>query len=72
MEQAGKSMRGEMDRISSLPDCLIHLTLSFLTAQEAVQTCVLSKRWKNLWTTSPFLNFDLRKFLCDDKPDDSE
>ncbi|KAJ3686972.1 hypothetical protein LUZ61_016136 [Rhynchospora tenuis] len=72
MEQAGKSMRGENDRISSLPDCLIHLIMSFLTTQEAIQTCVLSKRWKNLWTTSPFLDFDLRKFMCDGKPDDSE
>ncbi|KAJ4789755.1 F-box/RNI-like/FBD-like domains-containing protein [Rhynchospora pubera] len=62
----------ERDMISSLPDCLIHLIMSFLTAQEAVQTCVLSKRWKNLWTTLPFLDFDLYKFEYDGKSDDSE
>ncbi|KAJ1691795.1 hypothetical protein LUZ63_015950 [Rhynchospora breviuscula] len=62
----------ERDMISSLPDCLIHLIMSFLTAQEAVQTCVLSKSWKNLWTTLPFLDFDLYKFEYDGKSDDSE
>ncbi|KAJ4757674.1 FBD-associated F-box protein [Rhynchospora pubera] len=72
MDQAGKSRRGDGDRISSLPDCLIHLIMSFLTAQEAVQTCVLSKRWKNLWTTLPFLHFDLSKFKSDEESDDSE
>jgi hypothetical protein len=33
--------------------------MSFMTAQEAIQTCILSNRWKNLWTTLPFLNFTL-------------
>ncbi|XP_026448728.1 F-box protein At3g03040-like [Papaver somniferum] len=27
-----------------------------------VQTCVLSKRWKNLWTNTPILNFDYNMF----------
>ncbi|KAJ3687143.1 hypothetical protein LUZ61_016307 [Rhynchospora tenuis] len=62
MKPAVKSGRDKRDRISSLPDCLIHLIMSFLTAQEAVQTCILSKRWKNLWTTLPFLDFDLEEY----------
>ncbi|KAJ3687003.1 hypothetical protein LUZ61_016167 [Rhynchospora tenuis] len=62
MEQAKKSRRCKRDRLSSLPDCLIHLIMSFMTAQEAVRTCLLSKRWQNLWTTLPFLDFDLWKF----------
>ncbi|KAJ4809125.1 FBD-associated F-box protein [Rhynchospora pubera] len=62
MDRAETSRRGKSDMISSLPDCLIHLIMSFLTAQEAVRTCVLSNRWKNLWTTLPFLDFDLSKF----------
>ncbi|KAJ3708546.1 hypothetical protein LUZ61_012251 [Rhynchospora tenuis] len=62
MEQAVKSRRDKGDRISSLPDCLIHLIMSFLTAQEAVRTCVLSKRWKDLWSTLPFLDFNLGEF----------
>ncbi|KAJ3708547.1 hypothetical protein LUZ61_012252 [Rhynchospora tenuis] len=72
MERAGKSRSGDGDRISSLPDCLIHLIISFLTAREAVQTCLLSKRWKNLWTTLPFLNFNLWKFKSGGESDDSE
>ncbi|XP_063940624.1 F-box/LRR-repeat protein At3g26922-like isoform X2 [Daucus carota subsp. sativus] len=47
----------EVDRLSSLPDDLIHKILSFLDAKEALQTSVLSKRWKLVWTTLPFLNF---------------
>uniref|UniRef100_A0A175YG98 F-box domain-containing protein n=1 Tax=Daucus carota subsp. sativus TaxID=79200 RepID=A0A175YG98_DAUCS len=47
----------EEDKISSLPDELIHHILSFTDAKEAVQTSVLSNRWKSLWITLPFLNF---------------
>lgn len=47
----------EQDRISTLPDELIHRILSFVDAIEAVQTSALSKRWKLIWTTLPFLNF---------------
>ncbi|KAJ4809094.1 FBD-associated F-box protein [Rhynchospora pubera] len=72
MKRAGKSRRDERDRLSSLPDCLIHLIMSFLTTQQAVQTCVLSKRWNNLWTTLPSLDFDLWKFKFDEELDDSE
>ncbi|KAJ1691742.1 hypothetical protein LUZ63_015897 [Rhynchospora breviuscula] len=61
-----------MDMISSLPDCLLHLIMSFLTAQDAVRTCILAKRWMNLWTTLPFLDFDLSKFEYDGKEDGFE
>ncbi|KAJ4782358.1 F-box family protein [Rhynchospora pubera] len=69
MERVGRRLRSDVDMISSLPDCLIHVIMSFLTAQEAVRTCILSKRWEKLWTTLPFLDFDMSKFECDDKPD---
>ncbi|KAL8099812.1 hypothetical protein AgCh_032174 [Apium graveolens] len=42
------------DRLSGLPDELIHHILQFLDARLAVQT---SARWKLIWTTLPFLNF---------------
>lgn len=46
------------DRISRLPDELIHKILSFTEeAGEAVQTSLLSKRWKLIWTTLPFIDF---------------
>ncbi|XP_058783132.1 F-box protein At4g22280-like [Vicia villosa] len=37
------------DRLGNLPDCLIHHILSFLNCEQAVQTCILSVRWKHLW-----------------------
>ncbi|KAK1378346.1 F-box domain-containing protein [Heracleum sosnowskyi] len=48
----------DKDRISKLPDELIHHILGYVGMGLAVQTSVLSKRWKLLWTTLPFLNFD--------------
>ncbi|XP_027368597.1 putative F-box/FBD/LRR-repeat protein At1g78760 [Abrus precatorius] len=44
------------DRLSNLPDEVIHSILSFVDATTAVQTSVLSKRWKHLWTSVPVLN----------------
>ncbi|KAJ4805468.1 F-box/RNI-like/FBD-like domains-containing protein [Rhynchospora pubera] len=50
-------MKEIVDRISSLPDdVLIHI-LSYVTTREAVQTCILSKRWRNTWSSVPVLNF---------------
>ncbi|KAL1803113.1 hypothetical protein ACET3Z_031760 [Daucus carota] len=46
------------DRLSSLPDELIHQILSFLGTRQAVQTSILSKRWKRMWTSLPVLSFD--------------
>ncbi|XP_026410251.1 putative FBD-associated F-box protein At5g22720 [Papaver somniferum] len=46
------------DHISRLPDFLIHHILSFVNITYAVQTCMLSKRWRNIWTSLPFLTFD--------------
>jgi hypothetical protein len=37
------------DRLSDLPDCVLFRILSGLDAKKAVQTCILSKRWKNMW-----------------------
>lgn len=47
----------EEDRISRLSDDVIHIIMSFLDIKLVVQTCVLSKRWKFVWTTLPFLKF---------------
>ncbi|KAJ0431498.1 putative F-box domain, leucine-rich repeat domain superfamily, F-box-like domain superfamily [Helianthus annuus] len=45
------------DRLSSLPDDLIHKILSFIGIKDAINTCVLSSRWRYIWTTLPYLNF---------------
>lgn len=44
------------DRISNLPDELIHQIMLFMEIWFVVHTSVLSKRWKLLWTTLPFIN----------------
>uniref|UniRef100_A0ACD5UEP7 Uncharacterized protein n=1 Tax=Avena sativa TaxID=4498 RepID=A0ACD5UEP7_AVESA len=46
---------GGADRISALLDELLHHVLSFLPAHEAVRTCALARRWRNLWRSAPAL-----------------
>ncbi|AES90503.2 putative F-box domain, leucine-rich repeat domain, L domain-containing protein [Medicago truncatula] len=43
------------DKLSDLPECVILHILSFLDSKHAVQTCVLSTRWKHLWARIPTL-----------------
>ncbi|TVU26331.1 hypothetical protein EJB05_28871, partial [Eragrostis curvula] len=45
----------DTDLISSLPDVLLHNILGLLQAREAVQTCVLARRWRHLWKSMPVL-----------------
>ncbi|XP_061359788.1 F-box/FBD/LRR-repeat protein At5g53840-like [Gastrolobium bilobum] len=52
-----KSSIVKEDRLSNLPDEVIHRIFSFLDATLAVQSSVLSKRWRYLWTSLPVLNF---------------
>ncbi|KAL8482108.1 hypothetical protein ACS0TY_028313 [Phlomoides rotata] len=47
----------EEDRISELGDAILLRILCSINIKEAVQTSILSKRWKNLWTSMPDLNF---------------
>lgn len=49
----------ERDRISSLPEFILHRIMSFLPRRDANQTCVLSKRWRLIWDTFPIFDFDL-------------
>ncbi|KAK8938323.1 F-box/LRR-repeat protein [Platanthera guangdongensis] len=37
------------DRISQLHDSLLLHIISFLSADDAISTSLLSRRWKNLW-----------------------
>ncbi|KAF9590519.1 hypothetical protein IFM89_035728 [Coptis chinensis] len=57
----GQSCAEGEDRISSLPDEILHLIFSFMPTVDAVRSCVLSTRWKYLWTSIPYLDFSNRK-----------
>lgn len=45
------------DRISALSNTLLSIILSFMQTKETVRTCVLSKRWKYVWTKVPVFDF---------------
>ncbi|KAG5004050.1 hypothetical protein JHK82_028065 [Glycine max] len=47
----------ERDRLSELPDCILLYIMKFMNTKYAVQTCILSKRWKNLWKRLIVLTF---------------
>lgn len=51
-----------VDRISNLPDPLLHHILSYLPTENVVQTSLLSKTWTSLWCSVPFLNFDMESY----------
>ncbi|KAL4562918.1 hypothetical protein LXL04_026949 [Taraxacum kok-saghyz] len=69
-------LEDSVDRISNLPDPILHLILSHLpTTEEAIQTSILSTRWRYLWTsvhslhitdyrsrTNPLIEFNKNKF----------
>ncbi|XP_037480416.1 uncharacterized protein LOC119357641 [Triticum dicoccoides] len=48
------------DRLSALPDTLLHHIMSSLKAWEAVRTCVLARRWRHLWASSPYVDLRVR------------
>jgi len=50
------------DRLSDLSDCVLLHILSFLDTKHAVQTCILSSRWSNLWKHISSLKLSSRHF----------
>ncbi|XVF00893.1 hypothetical protein REPUB_Repub04eG0041200 [Reevesia pubescens] len=49
--------KNDIDRITDLPDWVLCHILSFLPTQDSVATTLLSKRWVDLWTQVPVLDF---------------
>lgn len=52
----------ETDTLSNLPPDLIHRILSLKDMKYAVQTCVLSSKWKHVWTTLRHRKFSTSEF----------
>lgn len=50
------SVPGTVCRINALPDDMLLLILSYLNVRQVVQTCVLSRQWRNLWRSVPRIN----------------
>ncbi|CAN0879120.1 Putative F-box/LRR-repeat protein At3g28410 [Linum grandiflorum] len=46
-----------IDRLSNIPEEVIHHILSFLNTNSAVQTSVLSRRWRHAWKHLSVLDF---------------
>ncbi|XP_065872389.1 putative F-box/LRR-repeat protein At3g18150 isoform X2 [Euphorbia lathyris] len=56
-------LQEKQDRISALPDLLIHHILSLLpSTKQAIQTGILSKRWRNQWARVPVLIFECQEY----------
>ncbi|CAL5067945.1 unnamed protein product [Urochloa decumbens] len=74
MEPCSKRTRGRgggssgVDRLSALPDDLLHAILSSLKARQVVQTSVLSRRWRSLWRSVPCLDVDQDDFRVNPEP----
>jgi hypothetical protein len=68
MEAAPKRARAgggsAPDRLSALPDELLHHILSFLRSRQAVHTTGHSKRWIDLWRSMPAINLNIKEFKC--------
>ncbi|OVA08865.1 F-box domain [Macleaya cordata] len=52
----------EGDRISELPGSVLHHILSFFDLKPAIQTSILSTKWRYVWRSLPFLNFHCNQF----------
>ncbi|CAN1266868.1 Putative F-box/FBD/LRR-repeat protein At4g03220 [Linum perenne] len=60
MAKRSKRIEDRIDRLSDLPDSILHHILSFLDTESSVQTCILSRRWRCLWKYVHVLTFTER------------
>ncbi|CAN0879073.1 Putative F-box/LRR-repeat protein At5g02930 [Linum grandiflorum] len=58
MKNSKEENDSSIDRLSNLPEAVIHHILSFLDTKSAVQTSVLSRQWKSSWKYLAVLEFD--------------
>ncbi|KAK7255546.1 hypothetical protein RIF29_28959 [Crotalaria pallida] len=60
-----------MDRISYLPQSILHDIMSRLPEKDADRISVLSKSWYDTWSTFPFLVFDESRYETTKIPEDA-
>ncbi|KAJ0645855.1 putative F-box domain-containing protein [Helianthus annuus] len=48
------------DRITRLPDGVIHHIFSFIDTRSVVRSSLLSQSWRNTWKSHSHLNFEIR------------
>ncbi|XP_027343430.1 uncharacterized protein LOC113856003 [Abrus precatorius] len=71
LDQMDQSVES-VDRISQLPDHVIHHILSHLrNVKDAIRTSTLSKRWRALWYSFSILIFDERRFAAGNEHEDA-
>ncbi|KAH9626658.1 hypothetical protein KSS87_022784 [Heliosperma pusillum] len=64
-ENVAKIQKGTIDKISKLPEFILHTILSILDTKEAGRASVLSKRWYDAWSSIPVLDFQPQYFRID-------
>ncbi|XP_059449082.1 putative F-box/FBD/LRR-repeat protein At4g03220 [Corylus avellana] len=52
-----EAAENSIDRITDLPDAVLHHILSLLSIKSIAQTSLLSRRWRSLWSSFPDLDF---------------
>ncbi|KAM0878870.1 hypothetical protein ACQ4PT_034613 [Festuca glaucescens] len=50
------------ERIGALPDDVLRRIMSQLSSREAVHTCLLARRWRDLWRSVPIINATFEDF----------
>ncbi|KAL5986851.1 hypothetical protein ACLOJK_015185 [Asimina triloba] len=62
-----QSMKQQGDRVSNLPDDVLHNILSLMPMKQAIRTSILSRRWRYLWRNRPIyaliLNTTAKEFV---------
>ncbi|PWA67296.1 FBD-like protein [Artemisia annua] len=58
MTSTSENILTDADRLSNLPEKVVSRILSLMPTKLAVQTCILSKRWRYSWTLVHSLDFD--------------
>ncbi|KAJ0052799.1 hypothetical protein Pint_00079 [Pistacia integerrima] len=53
------------DRFSSLPDPIIHQILSSLETVDVMRLSAVSRKWRYLWISMPYLNLDINTVWSD-------